>query len=88
MDLLILIAVIVIGYFCFNTSKAPKVAAFNATLIIPLVVMGLALLALALNSSVGKILGFIGLGIVTLILWAALSNTQKSEEADKNSDDS
>jgi Ca2+/Na+ antiporter len=88
MDFLILIAIVVIGYFCFNSSRVTSIASFNATLILPLFAMGLALVASALNTSVGKILALIGLGIVLIIIWATLSNKRKSEEVEKISDDS
>lgn len=88
MELLMFVAIALIGYVAFNTSKVPKIAVFNATLILPLVVIGLALLASALDSSVGKILGFVGLGVVSFIFWGMFSSRKQSDEDAKNSDDS
>jgi len=79
MDFMILIAVVAIIFFSFNTSKSSRASGFNAAFILPAALLAVFGIGSIFDTSASKVLALIGFIIISIFVWAALFKNLKTQ---------
>ncbi|OMH28070.1 hypothetical protein [Motiliproteus sp. MSK22-1] len=78
MEFFVIVAVVTVITIGFLSSKSARIAGFNTALLLPVFFLAVAGISAITDTTLGRVLAFIGITIVIVIGWLYLSSDSKS----------